>query len=63
MKALILAAGIGRRLKISIPKIMLKIGNKTLLDYYRGLEQSWFLDETKKGKDGRCNHISVRRWF
>ena len=32
MKALILAAGIGRRLKISIPKIMLKIGNKTLLE-------------------------------
>ena len=31
MKALILAAGIGKRLKASVPKILLKIGNKSLL--------------------------------
>ena len=32
MKALILAAGIGKRLKYNKPKILIKIGNKTLLD-------------------------------
>ena len=32
MKALILAAGLGRRLKIDKPKILLKIRNKTLLE-------------------------------
>ena len=32
MKALILAAGIGKRLKTNIPKILLKIGNKSLLE-------------------------------
>ena len=32
MKALILAAGIGKRLKLKTPKILLKIGNKTLLE-------------------------------
>ena len=32
MKALILAAGIGKRLKASVPKILLKIGNKNLLE-------------------------------
>ena len=32
MKALILAAGIGKRLKTNIPKILLKIGNKNLLE-------------------------------
>ena len=32
MKALILAAGIGKRLKTNIPKILLKIGSKTLLE-------------------------------
>jgi len=32
MKALILAAGIGKRLKVNIPKILLKIGNKSLLE-------------------------------
>ena len=31
MKALILAAGIGKRLKTNTPKILLKIGNKNLL--------------------------------
>ena len=31
MKALILAAGIGKRLKLKTPKILLKIGNKTLI--------------------------------
>ena len=32
MKALILAAGIGKRLKANIPKILLKIGSKSLLE-------------------------------
>ena len=32
MKALILAAGIGKRLKVDLPKILLKIGNKSLLE-------------------------------
>ena len=32
MKALILAAGIGKRLKNNIPKILLKIGSKSLLE-------------------------------
>ena len=32
MKALILAAGIGKRLKSNVPKILLKIGNKSLLE-------------------------------
>ena len=32
MKALILAAGIGKRLKTDIPKILLQIGKKTLLE-------------------------------
>ena len=32
MKALILAAGIGKRLKVSLPKILLKIGNRSLLE-------------------------------
>ena len=32
MKALILAAGIGKRLKVNVPKILLKIGNKSLLE-------------------------------
>ena len=32
MKALILAAGIGKRLKVSIPKILLRIGNRSLLE-------------------------------
>ncbi len=32
MKALILAAGIGKRLKSNIPKILLKIGSKSLLE-------------------------------
>ena len=32
MKALILAAGMGIRLKANIPKILLKIGNKNLLE-------------------------------
>tara|TARA_Y100000310_G_scaffold300162_1_gene335606 strand:- start:19 stop:744 length:726 start_codon:yes stop_codon:yes gene_type:complete len=32
MKALILAAGIGKRLKNNIPKILLKIGSKNLLE-------------------------------
>ena len=32
MKALILAAGIGKRLKTNMPKILLKIGNKNLLE-------------------------------
>ena len=32
MKALILAAGIGKRLKVNIPKILLKIGSKSLLE-------------------------------
>ena len=32
MKALILAAGIGKRLKANVPKILLKIGNKSLLE-------------------------------
>ena len=38
MKALILAAGIGKRLKSNIPKILLKINNKTLLErHYENL--------------------------
>ena len=38
MKALILAAGIGKRLKSTVPKILLKIGNKTLLErHYENL--------------------------
>ena len=38
MKALILAAGIGKRLKSAVPKILLKIGNKTLLErHYENL--------------------------
>tara|TARA_B100001123_G_scaffold146969_1_gene170354 strand:+ start:31 stop:753 length:723 start_codon:yes stop_codon:yes gene_type:complete len=38
MKALILAAGIGKRLKLNIPKILLKIGSKTLLErHYENL--------------------------
>ena len=32
MKALILAAGIGKRLKNNMPKILLKIGSKRLLE-------------------------------
>ena len=32
MKALILAAGRGKRLKANVPKILLKIGNKSLLE-------------------------------
>ena len=32
MKALILAAGIGKRLKANVPKILLKIGSKSLLE-------------------------------
>ena len=32
MKALILAAGIGKRLKVSLPKILLRIGNRSLLE-------------------------------
>ena len=32
MKALILAAGIGKRLKVSFPKILLKVGNRNLLE-------------------------------
>ena len=32
MKALILAAGMGKRLKVNVPKILLKIGNKSLLE-------------------------------
>jgi len=32
MKALILAAGIGKRLKTDTPKILLQIGKKTLLE-------------------------------
>ena len=32
MKALILAAGIGKRLNSNIPKILLKLGQKTLLE-------------------------------
>ena len=30
MKALILAAGIGQRLKSNLPKILLKVGKKSL---------------------------------
>ena len=38
MKALILAAGIGKRLKANVPKILLKIGNKSLLErHYENL--------------------------
>ena len=38
MKALILAAGIGKRLKVNNPKILLKIGNKSLLErHYNNL--------------------------
>ena len=38
MKALILAAGIGKRLKNKSPKILLKIGNKSLLErHYENL--------------------------
>ena len=38
MKALILAAGIGKRLNSKEPKILLKIGQKTLLErYYQNL--------------------------
>ena len=41
MKALILAAGIGKRLKSAVPKILLKIGNKTLLErHYENLINS-----------------------
>ena len=32
MKELILAAGIGKRLKVSLPKILLRIGNRSLLE-------------------------------
>ena len=32
MKALILAAGVGKRLKANVPKILLKVGNKSLLE-------------------------------
>ena len=32
MKALILAAGIGKRLKVSLPKVLLRIGNRSLLE-------------------------------
>ena len=40
MKALILAAGIGKRLKLKTPKILLKIGNKTLLErHYENLKK------------------------
>ena len=38
MKALILAAGIGKRLNFNLPKILLKIGKKTLLErHYENL--------------------------
>ena len=38
MKALILAAGIGKRLKANVPKILLKVGNKSLLErHYENL--------------------------
>ena len=38
MKALILAAGIGKRLKTNVPKILLRIGNKSLLErHYNNL--------------------------
>ena len=38
MKALILAAGIGKRLKVSLPKILLRIGNRSLLErHYENL--------------------------
>ena len=38
MKALILAAGIGKRLKADVPKILLRIGNKSLLErHYENL--------------------------
>ena len=41
MKALILAAGIGKRLKLKTSKILLKIGNKTLLErHYENLKKS-----------------------
>ena len=40
MKALILAAGTGKRLKLKTPKIVLKIGNKTLLErHYENLKK------------------------
>ena len=42
MKALILAAGIGKRLKANVPKILLKIGNKSLIE--RHLENLLSLD-------------------
>ena len=38
MKALILAAGIGQRLKSNLPKILLKVGKKSLLErHYENL--------------------------
>ena len=38
MKALILAAGIGKRLKVSLPKVLLRIGNRSLLErHYENL--------------------------
>ena len=38
MKALILAAGVGKRLKVNVPKILLKVGNKSLLErHYENL--------------------------
>ena len=38
MKALILAAGVGKRLKANVPKILLKVGNKSLLErHYENL--------------------------
>ena len=38
MKALILAAGLGERLKYNKPKILIKVGNKTLLErHYENL--------------------------
>ena len=47
MKALILAAGIGKRLKSNVPKILLKIGSKTLLE--RHLENLLSLGVKKIG--------------
>lgn len=45
MKAVILAAGSGKRLKLSVPKSLVVIGGKTLLEYQSSILKK-YVDKT-----------------